>query len=195
MSQAASGPTAEPAAKPLRKRAFQAPQPAAAKAQIDDPTALLESMYRRIWETSMHDMPFVNPSLSVEAVSFRRWQGDWVGAVVTPWFINLFVVPGGGALWSDLPAGDRCRIAFPLGELEFIADNDAEAEIPAHQYCPLFAPPSGFTSHEAALAAADEALTTLFSAPPVVETPPEPGRAPDQPDVARRGFFKRLGGL
>lgn len=190
-----SQPVPEPTAKPLRKRAFQAPQPVAATAQNDIPSALLEHMYRRIWETSMHDMPFVNAALSVQAVNFRRWQGDWVGAVVTPWFINLFVVPGGGALWSDLPAGDRCKIAFPLGELEFIADNDADAEIPAHQYCPLFAPPSGFTSHQAALAAAEEALTTLFTAPPAPEITPEPVSVADQPNVARRGFFKRLGGL
>jgi [NiFe] hydrogenase assembly HybE family chaperone len=191
-----SQPAQETRAKPVRKRAFQAPQPAPALANADDPSALLASMYRRIWDTSMHDLPFVNPALSVEALGFRRWQGDWVGAVVTPWFINLFVVPGGGQLWSDLPGGDRCKIVFPLGELEFIADNDASAEIPAHQYCPLFAPPSQFGSQEAARAAAEEALRVLFIAPAPAE--PEPSStaqcAPDQRVEARRAFLRRVGG-
>lgn len=175
----------KPAPKPFRKRAFQAPQPSPAPPSADDPTLRLEHMYRRIGKTSMHDLPFVNAALSVEALGFRRWRGDWVGAVITPWFINLFVVPGGGELWSDLPAGDRCKIAFPLGELEFIADNDASAEIPAHQYCPLFAPPSQFNSQEGARAAAEEALRVMFTSPPA-----EPAPKPERPDVSRRAFLR-----
>ena len=100
----------------IRKPLFQSPKPAAdAAAYGDDPSRLIEEMYRQVWETSMHDMPFVNPALSVAAIGFRRHLGDWVGAVVTPWFLNLFILPGGGSLWSDLGSGDRVRIAFPVG--------------------------------------------------------------------------------
>lgn len=188
-----SDASARSAAHPIRKRAFQAPQPLPAAPNNDDPTPRLAQMYRRIWETGMRDMTFVNTALSVEALGFCRWRGDWVGAVITPWFINLFVVPGGGELWSDLPAGDRCKLAFPLGELEFIADNDASAEVPAHQYCPLFAPPGQFESQESARAAALEALRVILTAPPAPETPP--AKPPDQPDSSRRAFFKRIGGV
>jgi hypothetical protein len=76
--------------------------------------------------------------------------GDWVGAVITPWFINLFILPGGGNLWSDRRSGERCQITFPIGPLEFIADDDPSAVVPAYQYCPLFAPPSQFASQAAA---------------------------------------------
>ncbi len=102
----------------VRKPLFEAARPAeAANAYADDPSAMLEAHYRRVWETSMHDMPFVNPALSVTAIGFCRHEGDWVGAVLTPWFLNLFVLPGGGTLWTDLASGDRVRIAFPVGEL------------------------------------------------------------------------------
>jgi hypothetical protein len=57
-------------------------------------------------------------------------SGDWVGAVITPWFINLFVLPGGGNLWSDRRPGQRCHILFPIGPLEFIADHDPTASDP-----------------------------------------------------------------
>ena len=80
--------------------------------------------------------------------------GDWVGAVITPWFINLFLLPGGGNLWSDLASGERCHINFPIGPLEFIADYNVAAEVPAYQYCPLFAPPGQIVSQTAARAAA-----------------------------------------
>ncbi len=109
----------------FHKAAFRAPTPPAATAIGENPAARLEQMYLYIWATSMHDLPFVNPALSVEEIGFRRWQcanpsahgttplppamlvddagdasGDWVGAVITPWFINLFLLPGGGNLWS-----------------------------------------------------------------------------------------------
>lgn len=184
----------------IRKPAFQSPQPEPAAPIVEDPSARLAAMYRRIWETRMHDMPFVNRALAVEVVGFRQWQGDWVGAAITPWFLNLFVLPGGGRLWSDRPAGERCNIAFPVGELEFIADDDNSAEIPAYQYCPLITQVGQFASQEAARAVAEEALKALFVAPPVVEAaavaaPSQAAAvADDQPDPARRAFFRRVAG-
>ena len=188
----------------VRKPLFEAARPAeAAVAYADDPTALLEAHYQRVWDTSMHDMPFVNPALSVAAIGFRRHEGDWVGAVLTPWFLNLFVLPGGGTLWTDLASGDRVRIPFPVGELEFIADYDPGSTLPACQYCPLFAPVSQFATQEAAVAAAEAALTALFIAPAVeATTAPSPEALPasqsaetGRDDVpARRAFFRRVAG-
>lgn len=182
----------------VRKPLFEAARPAeAANAYADDPSAMLEAHYRRVWETSMHDMPFVNPALSVTAIGFCRHEGDWVGAVLTPWFLNLFVLPGGGALWTDLASGDRVRIAFPVGELEFIADYDPGSTLPACQYCPLFAPVSQFATQEAAVAAAEAALAVLFTVPAaaVADVPPEPA-APREADAvpSRRAFFRRVAG-
>lgn len=182
----------------VRKPLFEAAKPAeAAAAYADDPTAMLEAHYQRVWGTSMHDMPFVNPALSVAAIGFRRHEGDWVGAVLTPWFLNLFVLPGGGALWTDLASGDRVRIAFPVGELEFIADYDPGSTLPACQYCPLFAPVSQFATQEAAVAAAEAALAALFTVPAaaVADVSPEPA-APREADAvpSRRAFFRRVAG-
>jgi [NiFe] hydrogenase assembly HybE family chaperone len=179
----------------IRKPAFQAPQPSPAAAISEDPTPRLLTMYQRIWEDSMHDMPFINPVLSVEVLGFRRWSGDWVGAVITPWFLNLFVLPGGGALWSDRPSGEHGKIAFPVGVLEFIADDDISAEIPAYQYCPLFAPVGQFATQVAARAAAEDALAALFTAPPTEQTVAADSPPPsEQPDPSRRAFFRRVTG-
>jgi len=187
---------------PIRKPLYQATKPAAAALHyVDTPVPVLEAMYRRIWETSMHDMPFVNNALSVAAIGFRQHEGDWVGAVLTPWFLNLFVLPGGGTLWSDRASGDRVKIAFPVGTLEFIADYDPGGAIPAYQYCPLFAPVSQFESQEAAVAAAEEALASLFAVPPApaVETsdvaePVSEASPPEESIPSRRAFFRGLAG-
>lgn len=203
-----------------RNAAFQAPQPPPAAPISENPAVRLESMFLHIWTTSMRDLPFVNAALSVEAVGFRRWNskessrasmvdppplaastsdvgyalGDWVGAVITPWFINLFVLPGGGNLWSDRRSGERCQINFPIGPLEFIADYSPSAVIPSYQYCPLFAPPSQIASQAAARAAAIAALDAMFrtldeDAGPAlqsVSTTTVPA------DPLRRAFFRRV---
>ncbi|HMV05088.1 MAG TPA: [NiFe]-hydrogenase assembly chaperone HybE [Accumulibacter sp.] len=183
----------------------------------EDPAPRLTTMYRRIWFETMHEMPFVNAALSVEALGFHRWQpddstttgpaatppdarstpaaqtpaGDWIGAVITPWFINLFVLPGGGTLWSDRPRGERCLLEFPIGPLEFIADHDPAAEIPKFQYCPLFAPPSEFSSQTAARAAALAALAAMFAPPPGVRRSAAASLS-KKSESSRRAFFRRI---
>ena len=98
---AATSPTSPgiddlPMSERVRKPLFEAAKPAeAAVAYADDPTAMLEAHYQRVWGTSMHDMPFVNPAPPVAAIGFRRHEGDWVGAVLTPWF-STCSLPGGG---------------------------------------------------------------------------------------------------
>lgn len=199
-----------------RKPLYQAERPAApARPHAENPAPLVLAMYRRIWETTMRTLDFVNPALEVDIAGFRRHRGDWVGAVVTPWFVNLYVLPGGGELWQDLGSGERVKVPFPVGELEFIADYDPEAEVPAYLYCPLLAPVTPLSSQAEALGMALDALEMLFSPPPAVESAPAEPAAPEPaseadgggagavaaapapaepPAVSRRAFFRRLAG-
>lgn len=187
----------------IRKPALAPPPIRPAVPRQDDPTEFLEAHYRQVWEIRMKDMPFVNPKLGVAAVGFRPYKGDWVGVVVTPWFLNLFLISGGGQVWGDIPAGERRYLELPCGTLQFIADDDPD--IGPYQYCPLIAPVTNLADMTAALAAAGDALRTAFAPPPppVVETPatpesqPAPAAAPAEakdPAPSRRAFFRRLAG-
>ena len=161
-----------------------------------EPGALLEAHYRHLWMTHMHDMPFVNPALGVEAVGFRRHEGDWLGVMVTPWFLNLFLIYGGGALWGDIPAGERRYLNLPCGTLQFLADDDPD--LGPYQYCPLIAPVSVLPDMATARQAAREALATVLAPPP--ETPADPaaksrGAVDEKPKpVSRRAFLSTLVG-
>jgi [NiFe] hydrogenase assembly HybE family chaperone len=140
----------------------------------------------------MHDLPFVNAALGVEAIGFARYQGDWLGVVITPWFLNLLLVSGGGQLWGDIPAGERRYLSLPCGTLQFIADDDPD--IGPYQYCPLIAPVTDLADMAQARIVAADALQTVFG-PPAGASPPEaPPPAEDRPAVSRRGFFRRLAG-
>ncbi|MFC5300812.1 [NiFe]-hydrogenase assembly chaperone HybE [Azospira restricta] len=191
----------------IRKPLYRAERPAApAIPHADNPAPQVLAMYRRIWETTMRDLDFVNRALEVDIAGFRRHRGDWVGAVITPWFVNLCVLPGGGELWQDLGAGERVKLPFPVGELEFIADYDLGAEIPAALHCPLLAPVTALQSQDVALRMAMDALETLFTpAAASVEAPPSampaassdvlpPAPSPDPSVPPRRAFLRRLAG-
>jgi [NiFe] hydrogenase assembly HybE family chaperone len=141
----------------------------------DDPTAWLEAHYRHVWETRMRDLPFVNAALAVEAIGFQRIEGDWLGVVITPWFVNLVLVYGGGQLWGDIPAGERRYLNLPCGTMQFIADDDPD--IGPYQYCPLIAPVDKLPDMATARFVAADAIKTVFTAPPAVAEP-QPRRSP-----------------
>lgn len=163
--------------------------PPAAAPLADDPTSRLTAQLRRIHDERMQGLPFLNAALHVEVLGFRRWQGDWLGAAITPWSINLLLLPGGGSLWRDRPTGERHPVAFPVGAIDFIADFDEGADLPASQYFPLVANVSRIDTQTTARDAAQAALDALFVAPAVAEPAP-----PAAPIPTRRAFFRRCAG-
>lgn len=175
----------------IRTPALAPPPIRPAVPRDDDPTAFLEAHYQNVWQTRMHDLPFVNAALGVEAIGFARYEGDWLGVVITPWFLNLLLVSGGGQLWGDIPAGERRYLNLPCGTLQFIADDDPD--IGPYQYCPLIAPVSDLADMAQARLIAADALKTVF-VPPASPAEPEPPPAEEKPAVSRRGFLRRLAG-
>jgi [NiFe] hydrogenase assembly HybE family chaperone len=125
-----------------------------------DPSATLQRAFTVIHDTRMRDLPLVNPALQVEAVGFRRWNGLWLGALVTPWFINLMLLPDAPALWPKRRVGEKVTFAFPAGRFEFIAGE--ELSFGKYLACSLFSPVFEFADHETARLAATMSLAGLF---------------------------------
>ena len=53
----------------------------------------LEQAFERVRTERMAGLPILNEQLRVEALGFRDWQAVRVGALVTPWSINLVILP------------------------------------------------------------------------------------------------------
>jgi [NiFe] hydrogenase assembly HybE family chaperone len=142
------------------------------------PAERLEAAFRDIHATRMQGLPFVNPALRVEAVGFRRWNGHWLGVLVTPWFMNLVLLPDDVAAWPSLRPGEKCELTFPTGVFEFIAGReDAFGEYLA---CSLFSPMFEFVDQETAGLTALAALGALFDPENLEETDiPLHPRAPE----------------
>lgn len=125
------------------------------------PAARLERVFSNIAATRMADVPIINPALRVEAVGFRPWQGYWIGVLVTPWMINLVLLPDAEAQLQPLLLDQKKVWVFPSGAYEFMGLN--ETELGTCHICPLISPVMEFATHEDAVAVAREIAVELFS--------------------------------
>jgi [NiFe] hydrogenase assembly HybE family chaperone len=78
-----------------------------------------------IHKRRMQGLPFVNAKLNVEAVGFREFQDFEVGVLITPWFMNLILLPGADVS-AGVDQGHKINACFPCGDIEFTAAQDEE---------------------------------------------------------------------
>ena len=124
------------------------------------PASALEGTFHRVLRDQMQDMPMVNPALSVEAVGFRTWNEHWLGILITPWFMNLVLMPRVSAKWNPIGAGESRHYVFPAGVFEFIGARDPT--LGDYQACSLFSPMFDFADMETATLTAKLALEALL---------------------------------
>jgi [NiFe] hydrogenase assembly HybE family chaperone len=145
------------------------------------PADAVEEAYFRIYRERMADVPVHNPALSTEAVDFQRWQGHWLGVLVTSWHMSLVLVPGQEAGWESVGDNQRRFIDFPTAKLAFLGSE--EPEIGEFQSCALFSQMGQFANQNEAVLTARASLMALLK--PLV--PPEPAKkSPGEPSLSRR---------
>mgnify|MGYP001950347095 CR=1 FL=1 len=111
----------------------------------------------------MADLPVYNSHLVVETVGFRDFTGRELGVLITPWCMNLMLLPAQTDVWSgwDEPrVGEKQMIALPSGQYEFIF-GWAEA-VGGYCSCSLFSPMSEFESQDVVVETAHEVMKALF---------------------------------
>lgn len=123
----------------------------------------LEVAFSTILQTRMRDVAVVNPALSVQALGFDRYRQDWLGVLITPWFMNLLLLPGEHSSWSGQARGSKFSQVFPYGEFEFVMAE--EEQLGPYAQCSLFSPMFQFAEQPAAVTAAQSALQGLLTEP------------------------------
>jgi [NiFe] hydrogenase assembly HybE family chaperone len=126
---------------------------------VPDPSPRLTAAFRAI-APRMQGLNFVNPNVDIEAVGFAPWQGCWLGVMVTPWCMNLVLLPKEAAAWRPLAAGAKRGYRFPAGLYEFVGAHDAT--LGEYQLCSLISPLLQFDDHAAARLVAQLAREALF---------------------------------
>lgn len=143
-------------------------QAAAQAAQLSEVTSRLEADFREIWHSKMRDVPMVNKLLSVEAIGFELIDGRPLGVLISPWFMNLVMLPSEDEDWSNLDPGAKELIGFPSGDYEFI--HNTRDLIGGYKACSLFSPMGEFKSQTQAQDVARAVMVALFDAENQAET-------------------------
>ena len=128
--------------------------------ELDELAKRLESDFREVWHAKMRDVPLVNKVLHVQAVGFQYWNERPLGIVITPWFMNLFMLPKEGEDWSNLVAGEKETIGFPSGDYEFI--HNVREQSGGYKACSLFSPMGDFNTQAQAVDVARAVMVELF---------------------------------
>ena len=124
--------------------------------------------FTEVWHGKMRDVPMVNKLLQVEAVGFQRFEGRPLGVLISPWFMNLILLPMDGEDWSDLVPGTREILRFPSGEYEFL--HNRREMTGGYKACSLFSPMGDFRSQAQAVEVAEAVMVALFDVENVAET-------------------------
>lgn len=147
----------------------------------ENPSARIEAVFRRIQDERMAGLPLLNPALAVAAVGFARHGDDWRGVLVTPWGINLLLLPA-VADWPVPPPLARAFRLYPAGTFAFLANH--EEGLGDYLACPLISDMKPFTDQENALRTAQACLIALDLAPAATAE-----HAVASPADARRRFL------
>lgn len=139
----------------------------------------LVAHYETIFEARMRGLPIVNERLAVEAVGFEQWEDQDLGILITPWFMNLVLLPDSARL-ADMAQGDRVDCKFPSGSCELTVYHDEQ--LGSYLAAVLFRTVADFPDQEIARAIAEEALAQILTEPPEKEAP----------QVSRRGLLTGL---
>jgi [NiFe] hydrogenase assembly HybE family chaperone len=118
----------------------------------------------------MEGVPILNQKLHVQAVDFRRYQGAWLGGLITPGFMNLLYLRD-----DSLATGTKVKHRFPAGEFEFVVGH--EDALGFYQTCSLYSPMFDFEEQEVAVQTAQAALNALLE-------------IPQPPKISRRDLFR-----
>ena len=151
------------------------------------PAAAVEEAFFRIQREQMADVPILNNTLSVEAVDFQRWQGHWLGIVVTPWCMSVLLVPGSPENWVSTGDNKRRFVGFPAGDFAFLGST--ETELGEYQSCPLFSPMGQFASQAEATMTARASLIALLTEPRSARAAATAEKPAAGPSLSRRRFL------
>lgn len=150
-----------PMIQPMVNRVTDASPAATAEAAA----ARLQAAFAALHRDRMQDVPILNGRLRVACIGMRACDEGWLAALVTPWFINLMLLPASAEAaeaWRGIDLGAKSLHRFPAGRFEFIMGE--LAEIGRYRMCSLFSPVLEFEDQAAAELTAAAALDALFDA-------------------------------
>lgn len=129
-------------------------------------SALIEQF--RVVDAGMRDLPIYNHTVAIESIGFRLFNDvELLGVVLTPWFMNLLILPIAPVAMNMAEIGETVSVELPAGLRKFVVGGDEAVGLyKAHS---LHSPVLSFTLPGQARAEAQRRLALLMT--PVTAEP------------------------
>jgi [NiFe] hydrogenase assembly HybE family chaperone len=135
----------------------------AASAERSPRVVALEARFREIDET-MRGLPIHNAGLDVGAIDFHPFASDaWVGVLLTPWFMNVIILPQAPTEVALAEIGSKVTVELPGGKVAFVVGGDNV--IGRYLMHSLVSPVLGFATQAQAEAEARRRFAALMEPP------------------------------
>lgn len=124
---------------------------------------ILEQTFCRIHRENMQGIPILNSKIAIQALGFQEFEGRLLGIIITPWLMNVVLLPSIEDDWSDLKLGQKTWQSFPSKKYRFLVN-----EIDGIGFCQthsIYSPMNDFTSHEQAEKVALDFIKSLMICP------------------------------
>jgi len=128
---------------------------------VESKVTLLETTFNSIYKERMNDVPIINDKIEVHVVGFQYWQNSYLCVMITPWFMNLMLLPSEEENWDDMRETTSNKHTFPSGNYQFLVGY--EPDIGKYQMCSLFSPMFEFTCNDAAVETAEIVIKELMN--------------------------------
>jgi [NiFe] hydrogenase assembly HybE family chaperone len=145
----------------------------------------LVNRFRAIGRGKMRGLPICNTRLEVEAVGFAELDGHRMGVLITPWFMNLILLPG-DETWSTMADGTADSLTMPGDTFEFTICQDDE--LGTYLSAVLFRTVIDFPDQQTTVAIAENVLEQLLTKTADARHPPG-----DKQGISRRTLLTGLG--
>lgn len=150
----------------------------------ENPQTFLETHFKSVHKDEMDDLKLCNKNVHVEGIGFHLHDNHWIGIMITPWFLNLMIIPQSGQPWPELTEGRGKDIVleFPCGNLKFAPRIDPV--IGSHLCCLLASPLNDYKTHDEVVSIAHQVLADLQRIPM---------KAVEEPvSLSRRSLFTNI---
>lgn len=123
----------------------------------------LVTRFQQIGVERIFGLPIYNDALNVEAVEFQPCDGGLIGVLITPWFMNIMLLPEDTSPWQTQELGVKVKYKLDSGEHEFVIGEDEE--VGRYLFRTVTSPTHCYKKQIAAINSGKKALRTLLTPP------------------------------
>mgnify|MGYP001814253966 CR=1 FL=1 len=123
----------------------------------------LVARFQQIGVERIFGLPIYNDALNVEAVEFQSCDGGLIGVLITPWFMNIMLLPEDTSPWQTQELGVKVKYKLDSGEHEFVIGEDEE--VGRYLFRTVTSPTHCYKKQIAAINSGKKALSALLAPP------------------------------